>query len=64
MKLRLLFLLIAAALQSCVETTSVRTLPDGTVITERRKDISEDYKHFAGDAIRHRLRMPQVQPTK
>lgn len=54
MKLRLLFILIAAALQSCVTTT----LPDGTKIEQSDP---------AALALAHAYiaaKMPPVQPTK
>jgi hypothetical protein len=50
--------LFAAGVSGCVETTATRTLEDGMVITEKRRDFDRETKHFIGDAVRHRLRMP------
>lgn len=68
MKLRLLFILIAAALASvqtsCVQSTVTRTAKDGAVETVKSYGLSERAGSFADAYARHRLRMPQVQPTK
>lgn len=64
--LRYLASLVGVCVCSCATTRT--TLPDGTVIEERKPAIKDDTKRFAADVIRALSPMPmrarEVQPTK